>query len=72
MGSALTLGRIVGHVDVFKRDEDSGEKVLISTTRPCYECGQPLEGVVVPVGGEHQAHANCRRSRRVIHAEQDL
>lgn len=55
------------HVDLFKRGED-GQQVLVSTTRPCVECGQPLVGTVVPAGPEQQAHAKCRESRRVIHA----
>jgi hypothetical protein len=60
--------RLVGHVDLFKRDPDTGQQALVSTTRPCVECGQPLEGMVVPVGQDQQAHARCRESRRVAHA----
>ena len=66
--SILDRVRVGAHVDLFKRDPDTGEQVLVSTTRPCCECGFPLEGVIVPVGKEAQAHAKCRLTRRVIHA----
>jgi hypothetical protein len=52
--------RLGAHVELFKRDERTGEQVLIQTTRPCAVCGRPVEGVVIPVGGRF-VHAGCRR-----------
>lgn len=45
-------------MEVFKTDERTGEKILVHTSRPCAECGQPLDGVVIPKG-TRQVHAVC-------------
>lgn len=65
--STLDRVRLSAHVDVFRRDPDTGEQTLVSTTRPCCECGYPLDGLVVPVGDEAQAHPHCLRTKKVIH-----
>ncbi len=65
MKSGLVLPSLRADVDVFYKDpsDPSAPQVLISTTRPCYECGKPLEGMTVPVpGSDFQAHASCRRN----------
>lgn len=52
--------RISAHVDVHKNDAEGNPSILVSTTRPCAECGLPLKGVVVQVNENEQAHAACR------------
>jgi hypothetical protein len=65
--SGLSIPTLRADVDVFKRNPDTGAQVLVSTTRPCYECGQPLVGLVVQVpGSDFQAHATCRRTHGSI------
>jgi hypothetical protein len=53
--------KLKAHVELFKRDEATGEQILVRTSRPCAGCGQPLEDgqPVVPVGNDRQAHAHC-------------
>lgn len=60
----LTPGaKVSAHVELFKRDEQTGKQVLVSTTRPCAVCGKPVDaGIVIPLDGDRQAHADCRRS----------
>jgi hypothetical protein len=57
----LLPGRVkVGaHVEVFKDDERTGQRLLVHTSRPCAKCGEPLDGVVVPEGKKRQIHAVC-------------
>lgn len=57
--------RVTGHAELFKRDEHSGRMMLVSTTRPCEICGQPLEGLVIPKWeareeGQSLVHEKCR------------
>jgi hypothetical protein len=56
---AMAGMKIGAHVELFKRDEITGAQVLVSTTRPCRECGEPVEGLVVP-DGESFVHPECR------------
>jgi hypothetical protein len=52
--------KVGAHVDMFK------DGMLISTTRPCQECGQPLVGVVVTdKHGKHQRHLQCPKKKEV-------
>lgn len=53
--------RVSAHVDVYKNDEQGRPTVLVSTTRPCAECGAPLVGVVISVNKNEQVHAACRK-----------
>lgn len=54
-------GKLSAHVEVYKRDDETGKQVLVHTSRPCPVCAQPLDGtkLVVPAG-ELQIHADCR------------
>lgn len=54
--------RVTGHAELYKRDEQTGELTLISTTRPCEVCGRPLEGLVVPKAESKESlvHTACR------------
>jgi myo-inositol-hexaphosphate 3-phosphohydrolase len=63
---ARATTRVSGHVELYKRDPDTNALRLISTSRPCEVCGQPLEGLVIPKSearDERQdlVHASCRR-----------
>lgn len=53
-----TLLRPGAHVDVFKRIPRRDEHVLVSTTRPCPRCGNPLTGLVMPYL-DVQVHVRC-------------
>jgi hypothetical protein len=53
--------RLSAHFDLFKNDEETGEKILVSTSRLCTPCGKPLTGAVVPVDGDRQVHVECAR-----------
>lgn len=55
--ATLTIG---AHYDLFKDDEDTGEKILVATSRKCESCGEPLVGPVVPVDGDRQIHLKCK------------
>jgi hypothetical protein len=50
--------RVGAHVEVFKDDERTGQRILVHTSRPCANCGLPLDGVVIPKG-QAQVHAVC-------------
>lgn len=52
--------KLSAHVDVHKNDEHGNPSVLVSTTRPCAECGLPLKGLIVNVNQTQQAHVACR------------
>lgn len=62
LGSGGSRMGVVGDVDVFRRDPGTGEQALVSTTRPCFFCGEPLEGLVLTDRGGHRIHAKCRRN----------
>ena len=60
--------RLTGHVELFKRDEETGKLLLVSTSRPCEVCGQALEGLVIPrseATGDAQVHPSCRERTRI-------
>lgn len=57
--------RLTGHAELFKRNEETGELTLVSTTRPCEICGRPLEGLVIPKKqardeGQDLVHPKCK------------
>lgn len=54
----LGRGKIGAHVELFKDDERTGERVLVHTSRPCEDCGFPLVGAVVPTA-TGQKHVRC-------------
>lgn len=53
--------------DIFKNDEAGNPSILVHTSRPCAECGQPLTGLVHTYG-QDQVHAFCvnRFSSRIV------
>jgi len=55
------------HADVFARDA-SGRQVLVSTSRPCAECGQPLTGPVVQ-RADKRIHLRCPSYVDAYHTE---
>lgn len=59
----MGMWRLGVHYDVLKRDPNTGEQIVVATTRPCVMCGEPLEtGIVLPAGGDAQVHAACART----------
>lgn len=63
MANATT--RLTGHVELYKRDEETRKLTLVTTSRPCEICGKPLEGLVVPMSdarseGQSLIHDKCR------------
>lgn len=57
--------RVGAHVELFKEDEETGDQILVHTSRPCGNCGMPLDGVVIPKG-KSQVHAVCPDSKEIV------
>jgi hypothetical protein len=53
--------RVGAHYDLYRDDPTSGQRILVSTSRACHVCGQPLTGPVVPAGGDRQVHVTCAK-----------
>lgn len=47
-------------VDLLKRDPETGQQVVVSTTRPCPGCGEPLVGLIVADSAGVRECATCR------------
>jgi hypothetical protein len=50
------------YAELFYRNPETGEQILVHTSRPCPVCHKPLDetkGLIIPLG-DKRIHAECR------------